>query len=100
MLDRKLVREALDTIFKFQDFYHAEITLREYLLEILRELWIEQDSFSGKRPLGNSGWAADIGDQLVRKHFINGTLPEDEMDSADFDWKDLDEFMLACIGEL
>jgi len=35
-------------------------TVREYLKALLTALWDEGESFSGKRPLGNSGWEFDL----------------------------------------
>lgn len=35
-------------------------TVREYFKALLTALWDEGESFSGKRPLGNSGWEFDL----------------------------------------
>jgi hypothetical protein len=34
--------------------------VREYLKALLTELWREGESFSGKRPFGNSGWEREL----------------------------------------
>lgn len=39
-------------------------TPREYFRKLLKALWEEGDSFSGKRPFGNSGWDSDLFDAL------------------------------------
>lgn len=44
-------------------------TLRSWLKDALMELWVEGDSFSGKRPLGNSGWYGSICDGLEAAGF-------------------------------
>lgn len=35
-------------------------TVRQYFKELLCSLLIEEESFSGKRPFGNSGWQHDF----------------------------------------
>jgi hypothetical protein len=55
----------------------GESTVRGYLLALLRELWREEDGFSGKRPFGNSGWPYDIYGPMVRAGFVPGSLDED-----------------------
>ena len=35
-------------------------TVRDYLLELLHAVLVEEESFSGKRPFGNSGWQHDL----------------------------------------
>lgn len=40
-------------------------TVKDYLKALLIAVWDEGESFSGKRPFGNSGWDSDILDALV-----------------------------------
>lgn len=35
-------------------------TVRDYLKALLAALWNEGEGFSGKRPLGNSGWEHEL----------------------------------------
>jgi hypothetical protein len=51
-------------------------TVREYLEKLLATLWSEEEGFSGKRPLGDSGWQGFIEHALVKYGCINGTLDE------------------------
>lgn len=51
--------EQLDLKFYSQDLSKV-VTIREYLKTLLRTLWEEGEGFSGKRPLGNSGWQYDL----------------------------------------
>ena len=64
-------------------------TVRDYFKAQLKTLWSEGESFSGKRPFGNSGWEYDLDDALVRAGKVNGTASsEDEraqIDDADRD---------------
>lgn len=54
-----------------------DITVRDYLRELLITLWEEGESFSGKRPFGNSGWEYDLYKPLIAGGFIPGELDED-----------------------
>jgi hypothetical protein len=44
----------------------ANITVRDYLFELLIAVWDEGESFSGKRPFGNSGWEYDLYAPLIQ----------------------------------
>lgn len=51
-------KEALDLKMAPND---AEAdTVREYLKKLLSTVWGDGESFSGKRPFGNSGWEYDL----------------------------------------
>lgn len=52
-------------------------TIRGYLVELLAELWREEQAFSGKRPFGNSGWQYDLYPPLIVAGFVPGNLDED-----------------------
>jgi hypothetical protein len=54
------------------------ITIRDYLHAQLQTLWKEGESFSGKRPFGNSGWAWDLYLPLVMGGFVKGVIYYDE----------------------
>lgn len=45
-------------------------TVKDYLKELLNELWREGEGFSGKRPFGNSGWEYDLYAALLRANVI------------------------------
>lgn len=53
------------------------ITVRDYLGALLRELWCNDEGFSGKRPFGNSGWQNDLYRALVMAQLIKGEIDED-----------------------
>lgn len=52
----------------------GDTTVREYLKLLLLRLWLEQETFSPKRPLGNSDWAAELYRPLVAAGVIGGRL--------------------------
>ena len=59
-------------------------TVRGYLKALLRELWVEQEGFSGKRPFGNSGWNGELEIALVKAGRIPGSVsPEGWLEEAD-----------------
>lgn len=52
-------------------------TVREYLKELLSQVWGEREGFSGKRPFGNSGWEGELEAALVSAGAVDGVLDED-----------------------
>lgn len=52
-------------------------TVRGYLVALLAEVWEHAESFSGKRPFGNSGWDWDLMLPLVKAGYITGKVDED-----------------------
>lgn len=61
-------------------------TIRDYLVMLLATLWKEQEGFSSKCPLGNSGWEFDLYLPLVRTGHIQGSVDEDGyLDECDSD---------------
>lgn len=70
-----IVRRILDCPMGPNDAKAA--TVRDYLIELLARLWIEEEGFSAKRPFGNSGWAYEVYTPLIAAGLIDGTLDED-----------------------
>lgn len=68
--------EALDLKFYSSDL-GKDVTIRDYLHELLLTLWNKGESFSGKRPFGNSGWETDLFIPLIKAGYVKGTLDED-----------------------
>lgn len=58
-------------------------TVGEYLGAILKALLVEQECFSGKRPLGNSGWEGPL---------------EDALDGAGYEWSALHAAAVLGLG--
>lgn len=59
-------------------------TIKGYLIALLREVWKEEEGFSGKRPFGNSGWVWDVYKALVQGSIIGGTINRyEELDDCD-----------------
>ena len=53
-------------------------SIRHYLTELLRSLFLKEESFSGKRPFGNSGWKHDLYHPLVKYNIVSGSLAEED----------------------
>jgi hypothetical protein len=56
---------------------NRKLTIRNYLKELLKTLWKEGDTFSGKHPFGNSGWQFDVYFHLIKYKLINGNIDDD-----------------------
>lgn len=56
-------------------------TVREYLGKLLLGVWQDGESFSGKRPFGNSNWEHDLYTPLVKAGVVEGKF-EDGSDYA------------------
>ena len=74
-------------------------TVRGYLLRLLETLWREEESFSGKRPFGNSGWQYDLYIPLIQAGAISGSLDEDGY-VEDCDTAAGDRLIIAAIRAL
>lgn len=68
-------KEILDIEMPSNDA-HAK-TVRNYLIALLHTLWAEGDSFSGKRPFGNSGWTYDLCDALHNAGLVQDEASDD-----------------------
>lgn len=53
------------------------VTIKDYLMSLLSQLWHAKSSFSGKRPFGNSGWEFDVYRALIMGRHIRGTITRD-----------------------
>lgn len=64
----------LDTEMQENDAGAA--TIGDYLRRLLLCLWDEKDSFSSKRPFGNSDWEYELYIPLIEAGVIEGELDE------------------------
>lgn len=76
-----------------------KLTIRDYLKKLLRTLWREGESFSGKKPFGNSDWQYDIYKPLVERGYVSGELDEDGC-LEKLDIEVADHLMIELIDEL
>lgn len=91
-------KKILQIKFKSGDL-NRELTIKDYLKELLLELWKEGEGFSGKRPFGNSGWEYDIYAALAKNKLIKGDIDSDGY-VTDYDFKEADKIMLKVIAEI
>lgn len=78
-------------------------TVRSYLKACLAALIQEGEGFSGKRPLGNSHWQAQLAEALIRGNAMPGeivTYEDGEGYDAEFDYGDLDAPLLRAVEAL
>ncbi len=52
------------------------LTIADYFKKLLITMWREGESFSGKRPFGNSGWEYDVYKPLIVAGVVEGSLDE------------------------
>jgi hypothetical protein len=76
-------------------------TIRDYLIELVKTVWIEGEGFSGKRPFGNSGWEYDLYEPLARAGMVEATFDEDGyMDHCDrAAARELIDSAIAALGD-
>lgn len=74
-------------------------TIRDYLKRLLVTLWEEKESFSGKRPFGNSGWQYDLYVALIKGGAIAGKL-DSEGRIGEIDRVEADKLIVAAIDNL
>ena len=58
-------------------------TIREYLVALLAAVWEREESFSGKRPFGNSSWKYEVYAALGAGGVI--AITRSDEDDDDFD---------------
>lgn len=74
-------------------------TIRDYLKALLTTLMYEGESFSGKRPFGNSGWDWDLHKPLVLAGLVKGEVDENG-DIQNHDDVAADKILLKAIKDL
>ena len=95
-------RDVLNLEFQDPEYPKRTYTVREYFKAQLRALWTEQDTFSGKRPLGNSGWDWVFAVPFAKAGLITVTW-EDESQGWIDNIEDEDEYyriIQKCIDAL
>ena len=91
-------KNILDLEFKSDDL-HITLTIREYFIRLLIELWNEGEGFNGKRPFGNSGWDYQIYQALVSNGIIEGVQDSDGF-LEHFDQVEADKLIIEAIKSL
>lgn len=69
--------------------------IRSYLAELFKVLISEGDSFSAKRPLGNSDWEAQLAVALIRGGAITGSIDSDG--EPNFEWSQYSKAMNKAV---
>lgn len=88
----------LNQVMRQHDLYtDEEVTIKDYLMSLLSQLWHEKDTFSGKRPFGNSGWCFDVYQALIEGGHISGIVVEDG-DLRDWNRREADQLIENAIA--
>lgn len=74
-------------------------TVRNYLKDLLKQLWLRGSDFSSKRPFGDSNWQHDVYHALVKDDIIPGNIDADG-ELASFDVFIADELIVQAIDYL
>jgi hypothetical protein len=77
----------------------ANTKLRDIFAEFLCELIVTTDSFSGKRPLGNSDWWYELAKPLVKEGIVDGKINE-WGDACDYFSKEIDDVLVGAIKHM
>lgn len=67
------IKSALDIEFESDT---GLTTPRRYLKSLLSELLCKGESFSSKRPFGNSGWEDELATPLIKAGLLAGEIDE------------------------
>jgi hypothetical protein len=97
-VDSVTARRVLDLPLGDNDADAA--TVRDYLIALVRQVWVENEDFSGKRPFGNSDWQYDLYVPIMRAGLVNGSIDIWNELGEDFDKPAADALILAAIDEL
>jgi hypothetical protein len=73
-------------------------TIREYLQKLLTKVLEEGESFSGKRPFGNSGWHYELYFPLVQANLVKGTIEDGCLE--DYDGRKADKLIAEAVKHL
>lgn len=68
-------RDILQLPFESDDT--GDLTIGAYLANLLCTLLLEEESFNGKRPFGNSGWMGDLCVAMIKAGLVDGAIDED-----------------------
>lgn len=50
---------------------YEDLTLKQFMTICMNDLWRVEEAFSGKRPMGNSGWKSTITSAISKKFNIS-----------------------------
>lgn len=90
------IRDVLDYRWDRNDI--GNVTIRQYLIKLSHRCWIDEESFGGKRPFGNSGWKHDLYGALCDGGFLHGT--KDDCGFWTYDNSEGDRIITMCYDHL
>jgi hypothetical protein len=78
---------------------NEETTIKRYLYNLLKTLWMEGEGFSGKRPFGKGDWEYDLYKPLIIVGVVEGELDEFD-DIEELNTIKADQIIFDCIDYL
>lgn len=97
-MKNKEIKDVLNIKFNSNDL--GEISIKGYLLSLLKELWVKKDRFSGKRPFGDGGWEYELYKVLVLNNVIKADIDGGCEAVHDYNKLEADVVILNCIDYL
>lgn len=73
MIPPEVIQQAANLEFESSDL-NETLTVEAWLRRLLTTLLEEEESFSGKRPFGNSGWKSEVEAVFIKADLIAGKL--------------------------
>lgn len=77
---KDLTLEEIKTIslleFTSMEMDDSDVTIRQWLGELLCRVWMEKNEFSGKRAFGNSDWEYEVYKVLIHEGIIHGGIDD------------------------
>ena len=95
------MNEVLETVVETDDL-PGVVTIRTYLKECLKALVRDGECFSGKRPLGNSGWDMEVAVPLVKGGLVRGEVDADDTygGNTKIDWQGFAKVLCDAIDTM
>ncbi len=78
----------------------GRVTIREYMKALLDELLTSGESFSGKRPFGNSGWEGFAAAALITAKQLKGMTDDEEGYAYGYDEQEYAELLSKMVEAL
>lgn len=78
------------------------LTLRTFFRDCMIALIEEGESFSGKRPICDSGWESDIAISLIDEGLMSGKIvrnKDGDIDELDYEYEELNSVIKKALTE-
>ncbi len=90
-------QEILDIKFESIDFDGKKVSIRFFLKELLKQVWLDDEGFNGKRPFGFSDWKDRIYQVLAAHDLVKADYNKKDAYYDKIDTKAADKIILKLI---